>query len=227
MKNLTKVITVGAITVATLFGASTFAHADTTTSTGKIKIEADDSAVTPLNPTNPDNPVPATPDPADPDNTGTGNTGALTIDFLSNIDFGTQKVSGQSEKYYAENKNPYIQVTDKRGTGAGWTLTATATDFKDGSKTLKGAEMSLTDGEVRTQSDNQSAAPTTSDVTLNGSSQAVLSAEANAGMGTWLDVYPGTQGNNENVVLYVPAGNLAGDYSSAITWTLEDSPSAE
>ncbi|MBC1359496.1 WxL domain-containing protein [Listeria booriae] len=218
MEILTKVLTVG---------ASTFAHADTTTSTGKIKIEADDSAVTPLNPTNPDSPTPGAPDPADPDNAGTGNTGALTIDFLSNIDFGTQKVSGQSEKYYAENKNPYIQVTDKRGTGAGWTLTAAATDFKDGSKTLKGAEMSLTDGKVRTQSDNQSAAPTTSDVTLNGSSQAVLSAEANAGMGTWLDVYPGTEGNNENVSLYVPAGNLAGDYSTAITWTLEDSPSAE
>ncbi|MBC2369255.1 WxL domain-containing protein [Listeria booriae] len=213
MKNLTKVLTVGAITVATLFGANTFAHADTTTSTGKIKIEADDSAVTPLNPTNPDSQTPATPDSADPDNTGTGNTGALTIDFLSNIDFGTQKVSGQSEKYYAENKNPYIQVTDKRGTGAGWTL--------------KGAEMSLTDGEVRTQSDNQSAAPTTSDITLNGNTQSVLSAEANAGMGTWLDVYPGTEGNNENVSLYVPAGNLAGDYSTAITWTLEDSPSAE
>ncbi|MBC1813797.1 WxL domain-containing protein [Listeria booriae] len=227
MKNLTKVLTVGAITAATLFGASTFAHADTTTSTGKIKLEADDSAVTPLDPTNPDGPTPTIPDPTDPDNNGTGNTGSLTIDFLSNLDFGTQKVSGQSQTYHAVNKNPYIQVTDKRGTGAGWILTAKATDFKDGTKTLKGAAMSLKDGQVKTQSDNQSVAPTTSDITLNGNTQTVLAAEANAGMGTWLDVYAGTDGNNENVSLYVPAGNLAGDYNSSITWTLEDSPSAE
>ncbi|MBC1228666.1 WxL domain-containing protein [Listeria booriae] len=227
MKNLTKALTVGAITIATLLGTSTLAHADTTTSTGKIKLEADDSAVTPLDPTNPDAPTPAIPDPSDPGNTGTGNTGALTIDFLSNIDFGTQKISGKSQTYRAVNKNPYIQVTDKRGTGAGWTLTATATDFTDGSKILKGSQMSLIDGQVRTQSDNQSAAPTTSDITLNNNAQIVLSAEANAGMGTWLNVYEGTEGNNDNVSLYVPAGNLAGDYNSSITWTLEDSPSAD
>ncbi|MBC2098828.1 WxL domain-containing protein [Listeria booriae] len=227
MNTFAKIATIGVITVAGLFGASTLVSADTATSTGKITLEADDSPVTPLNPLDPDSPTPATPDPADPTNPGTGNSGELTIDFLSNIDFGTQKVSGTSETYKALNTNPYIQVTDKRGNGDGWVLTASATDFKDGNNVLKGAEMSFKNGQVRTQADNQSTAPTASDVTLNGSAQPVFQAAANAGMGTWIDVYSGTAGANENVTLHVPAGNLAGDYDSSITWTLETSPSAE
>lgn len=118
-------------------------------------------------------------------------------------------------------------MTDKRGNGEGWVLTASATDFKDGDNVLKGAEMSFKNGQVRTQADNQSTAPTASDVTLNSSAQPVFQAGANAGMGTWVDVYEGTAGANENVTLHVPAGNLAGAYDSSITWTLETSPSAE
>ncbi|MBC1307728.1 WxL domain-containing protein [Listeria booriae] len=227
MKLATKILAIGAITFATLTGASTFAHADTATSTGKIKFASDDSSVTPLDPTNPDNPTPAIPDPSDPTNPGTGNTGALTIDFLSNIDFGDQKISNSTQTYKALNKNPYIQVTDKRGTGDGWVLTAVATNFKDNAKVLKGAQMSFKNGQVRTKADNQSAAPTASDITLNSNAQTVFSAGENAGMGTWLDVYDGTDGANENVTLSVPSGNLAGDYTSSITWSLENTPSAE
>ncbi|STY41304.1 Uncharacterised protein [Listeria booriae] len=47
MNTFAKIATIGVITVAGLFGASTLASADTTTSTGKITLEADDSPVTP------------------------------------------------------------------------------------------------------------------------------------------------------------------------------------
>lgn len=227
MKLFTKSLIIGTLTVGTLFGASTLVHADTGTSTGKVILEADDSAVAPLDPTNPDNTTPFIPDPADPDNSGTGNTGALTIDFLSNIDFGEQKITSNTETFKAKNEHPYVQVTDKRGTGEGWLLTATTTNFTDDAKVLKGAQMSLKNGQVRTKIDNQSAAPTTTDITLNGSVQPVFSASEDAGMGTWLDVYEGTDGANENVTLRVPSGNLAGEYSATITWSLEDSPSGE
>ncbi|MBC1501308.1 WxL domain-containing protein [Listeria weihenstephanensis] len=227
MKLFTKSLLIGTLAIGTLFGTSTLVHADSATSTGKVILESDDSAVSPLDPTNPDNPVPTTPDPTDSDNSGTGNTGALTIDFLSNVDFGEQKISNSTETYKAKNANPYVQVTDKRGTGAGWTLTATASNFSDGAKVLKGAQMSLNNGQVRTRADNQSAAPVVADVTLNGATQTIFSASEDAGMGTWLDVYAGTDGANENVTLRVPSGNLAGEYTSTITWTLEDSPSAE
>ena len=58
----------------------------------------------PINPINPgEKPKP---DPTDPSNPGTGQSGTLTIDFLSNFKFGEQALG--KKEYYAVNENPYM-----------------------------------------------------------------------------------------------------------------------
>ncbi len=63
---------------------------DTTTTTAKITFTGgNDDPVNPVDPDNPDNPVNPV-DPDDPDNHGTDDNGPLSIDYVSNISFGTQ-----------------------------------------------------------------------------------------------------------------------------------------
>ncbi|MBN3526617.1 WxL domain-containing protein [Paenibacillus apiarius] len=206
------------------------ADTDVATSTNSIRFTADDGQTNPVDPEDPDNPSPGTPvDPEDSGNGGTGNSGALTLDYVSNIQFGTQKIGSGTIAYYAKNKNPFVQVTDKRGTGEGWSLKARATEFKsrDG-KVLAGAVLSFRNGQVKSQSGNVSAPPAAYDVVFdNKDAQLVMVAGNGAGRGTWIDVFSGTDGNNGNVQLQVLAGSADAltDYSAVITWVLSNAPS--
>ncbi|WP_445449204.1 WxL domain-containing protein [Enterococcus lactis] len=202
---------------------------DSATSTAKITFTGDNSdPVNPVDSDDPDNPVNPV-DPDDPDNHGTGDNGPLSIDYVSNITFGTQDISTTSQVYNAENAEPHVQITDKRGVEGGWTLTAAATKFvaSDNSE-LKGAELSFKNGVAETTSDNTSKAPVTSDLIFdNTEAKTVMTADSLKGQGTWLDVFKGTEGNNTNVQLSVPSGSAqAKEYTSTITWTLTAGPTA-
>ncbi|MGJ0860672.1 WxL domain-containing protein [Enterococcus faecium] len=161
--------------------------------------------------------------------TFTGDNGPLSIDYVSNITFGTKDISTTSQVYNAENAEPHVQITDKRGVEGGWTLTAAATKFvaSDNSE-LKGAELLFKNGVAETTSDNTSKAPVTSDLIFdNTEAKTVMTADSLKGQGTWLDVFKGTEGNNTNVQLSVPSGSAqAKEYTSTITWTLTAGPTA-
>lgn len=229
-----KLITVAAGLGLTIsFGVAPVAFAapaSDATSNNHIAFEADESITTPVDPTDPDNPNPPDPvDPTDPENPGTGNSGPLSIDYVSNIEFGTQKISSNTVTYRAQNENPFVQVTDNRGTGAGWTLTAKASEFKsaDGTKVLKGALLSFKNGQAKTQSANISAAPETKDVAFNNTdAKVMMNAKKETGRGTWVDVFSGTVGENENVTLQVLPGTADADvdYTATINWELTDAP---
>lgn len=237
MKKLTAVMMVTVMSGSLLMGASSAfaALADSTTSTNSVNFVAGGSEgeepIGPLDPTNPDNPNPPSPvDPTDPDNPGTGHVGPLTINYASNIKFGEQKISGRDITYNGLNANPFIQVTDIRGTGAGWNLTAKSTGFAnaDGKKVLKGAELSFKNGQIKAGSKNNiSVAPVASNIVFNNAaSQPVMNAKKDGGKGTWLNVWSGTDQSNENVQLKVLAGTAEADteYTSTITWELADAP---
>lgn len=188
-------------------------------STAKIGLQTSD-----------DNNDPSTPivDPDDNDgqtNDPTGDTGNLRIDYVSNIDFGTQTIGSSIKTYTAQkpNKSMLAQVSDLRGTGAGWTLQVNydGKGFTDGDNTLKGAKLTLPTGEAATTADNiavdQPAA--TYNVSVNDSAQTIMSAAANKGLGVW-----GDKMDPAAVHLEVPAGNLAGNYTATLVWTLSDAP---
>lgn len=172
-----------------------------------------------------------------------GTSGPLTIDFVSNLYFGRQTITSQDETYYARPQHyrtsggekiegpNFIQVTDNRGTEAGWTLYLKQNEqfkTKEGQE-LIGASISLKNGEVVSVSD--SPAPIGSkelQLMPNGEQVRVMYAQADSGAGTNLLSW----GNNVNsalqsIELTVPgkAIKYSKYYSTTFTWTLSDVPS--
>ncbi|GKQ43302.1 hypothetical protein RD055328_12250 [Companilactobacillus sp. RD055328] len=198
------------------------------TSHGKIAFTPKDTPTNPVDPMDPSQP--GKEDPTDPGNGGTGNNGPLSLDYVSNIDFGSHEVN--TGVFNALNETPYVQVTDSREVG-NWALTASMTKAFTNEKTqapLSGAVMTWSNGEVISNNGNTSAKPVLgSQFELKNGSQDVKVMNTNdtkgfAGKGTWVDRFRGTQGNNENVTLSVPSVPNAGTYSAEITWSLADVP---
>lgn len=217
---------------AFVFGGTVAQAAVSSTHTSENKINFTpgvDIITPPVDPTNPDNPdVPNPVDATDPTNPGTGQKGPLSIDYVSNIKFGQHKITGKDIAYKALNANPFVQVTDLRGAGDGWNLSAKMTEFKNGNKVLKGATLTVKDGVVKAgSSSNISIAPTKSDFVFdNQESKQVMGAKDKGGRGTWLTVWSGTDQANESIQLVVVAGTPEAntEYTSSITWELEDAP---
>ncbi|CAD5903089.1 WxL domain-containing protein [Carnobacterium maltaromaticum] len=200
---------------------------DVTSSSAVVEFAVDETPNPPVDPTDPDNPNPPV-DPVDPTNPGTGNNGPLSIDLVSNIDFGKVLLSGTTKVYNARNEHPYVQVTDKRGTSEGWILTAQTNGFEtESGATLAGAELSFLNGLAKSQSGNPSLAPTVADVTLsNSQSHLVMNADEGSGAGLWLSVYSGVKESNQNVRLKVVGGTakIAEKYTATINWELTAAP---
>ncbi|EMW5460713.1 WxL domain-containing protein [Enterococcus faecalis] len=223
-----KLILGTSLVITSLFVSAQITHAEIkskaeTKSTVKTILGDTNGSVDPVDPTDPNKPNP------DPEVPGTGNTGPLTIDHVSSIDFGEQEIKEKEAIYNAKTEHPYVQVTDRRGTGAGWTLKASIDEFhneEDKTKTLKGAEISLKNGTIKSTSGNVSEKPQGYDVNLNKDLQIIMQAGTDQGMGTWLDVFSGAKDNNANVQLKVPAGSAKAkqNYSSVIHWELTDAP---
>lgn len=235
-KKVTKIALAGVIGVGTLVGSSSLASAETAaeyTSKAKVMFEANED---PTKPVDPDTPDPTKPvDPKDEVEPGT--PGPLSIDYVSNFDFGTQKTSGNAATYTAKPveiklsngeevmRAPYAQVTDNRGTNAGWTLqVAQPAQLSNGSEELEGAQITIGEGNV-------TGTPTVKDgvagkeVVLSEDSQSVFTAEAGAKGGTWVNSF-GTA-EEVNVELSIPAGTKIDqdtEYTTNLNWTLTDAP---
>ncbi|MDT2012744.1 WxL domain-containing protein [Carnobacterium divergens] len=205
------------------------ATANTANSKTHIQFKANPEPTDPLNPIDPNNPEKPPVDPEDPNNEGTGNKGPLSIDYISNVEFGEKEIQSGDTVYNAKNENPYVQVTDKRGTGAGWKLSAKATPFKnkEGNKELIGTTLSVKNGQIKTRANNVSEKAIHHDVIFNNEdAQVLMDAPVGAGRGTWVDVFSGKHGENENIQLTVLEGSADAniDYSAQITWELADAP---
>ncbi|ALS02119.1 cell surface protein [Enterococcus silesiacus] len=196
----------------------------------QIEFTENTSVKPPLDPLDPNNPTPPIPlDPLDPTNKGTGNIGALTIDYVPSIKFGKQQLANGDNHYFALNKDPFVQVTDLRGVGTGWNLTAQVSKFmnSDGTKELKGAVLSFKEGVVKTRSGNVSSAPEGDDLVFDSQdTYTLMQAGEGSGKGTWLDVFSGEANNNENIQLLVLEGSAETNirYTATINWALSDIP---
>lgn len=219
---LAKLSTIALVSVIALTATAQVSQAadvEPAQSTAKVKLVADtDKVITP-----PIVPVPTTP-PTDL----TENEGPLSIDVAPHFQFAEAKVVSGTITYPLANSNdPYVQVTDTRGSGAGWDLKIKISDFQTADKkVLKGAEMSLGFGELRTTNPagNAAAAPTTAaSVTLNAAPQSILSAAKDTGLGTWANFFNKAT-TNPTSKLVIPGGSYVGEYTATIDWTLSDTP---
>lgn len=191
------------------------------TTSGTVKLISPTGEVTPLDPEET-----VTPE----DGKETGNEGPLSIDYVPNFLFGEVEISGSTLTLPDLNTNPLVQVTDNRGSGAGWTLKLSATPFinnEDETKQLTGTTLSI--GGITPEAvdeTNTSTAPTPSAQTYgvsDTSAKTLLRAGADAGMGSWKGKFKTSDGAN-SVSLTIPAGNKVGSYTSTITWSLANAP---
>ena len=228
MTMTSKMMTVSAALITSLgslaFASSVHAADATQTqpSTGRITLEAGDT-------TKPTDPI----DQGDGSGT-TGQKGDLTIDNITALDFGSVKLTGDGQTIDNTVVNPNVQVTDKRGTGAGWKLmvkSSTFADATDATHTLKGATIDFPMGTVKTNAKdtaNNTAMPTANKLTVpadgTSSDQVVMQADKDKGLGTWEDAFEQNTDSNKKVALNVAGGAYAGAYSATLTWTLTNTP---
>lgn len=241
MKITSKIASVSALlvlglSISTPVFAADVTSTDTTQGTVGILEGSNTSPVDPVDPEDPNHP-PLDTDPDDPGNNGTGQNGPLSLDYVSDVDFGNNKFNGKQSVYHLfklDDKrnpttepltyNPWVQVTDSRNTGAGWALSVNYDEdgsFKTtGNKALIGAKLQFgtsTFDKVNADS-NVSSAPThEGTLSVSDTPADVSIADTNAGMGTWLQHF-----SKDDTTLTVPAGNTAGQYSATLVWTLTD-----
>ncbi|EOH89033.1 WxL domain-containing protein [Enterococcus villorum] len=219
-----KTVLVAALYSAILMGGTVSVHADNDTngkSTAKIglKQQDPDDPIDPIGPIDND-------DTPDNSNDPTGNTGILRVDYISNINFGEQTISGKVETYRASTPKlrTEAQVSDLRGSGAGWHLQVNYDTEKPGfvttnNQVLKGAELTFPAGTTKSTQDNQSAQPVANTVIVGNEAQNIMDATSMTGLGTCVDDM-----NTQDITLKVPSGNMQGDYTATLVWTLTDAP---
>jgi len=143
----------------------------------------------------------------------------ITLDTVPGVKFGSNESKNETVTYPAKTVSDHVQVTNP-GNAEGWDVQVSGTAFKEGNKEIKGAKLKFANGKV-TPNDgaNESDLPTTKDTTITPDAQSILTAGAGAGVGAFTLTHTAT-----SVSLYVPAGNIAGNYSSTLTWKLVNAP---
>lgn len=215
-----------------LFGGFQVIAATTTgESTAKIEFTIPDDVPEVVDPEEPTTPY--EPDPDDqttPQDPPTGQAGPLTLDYVSSIDFGAHPIPGSTAAFKSTILKPFIQVTDRRGTGAGWTVTAQVSAFEGTNSTpsLQGAKITFSNGDAI--SPNNGTAPTVAgliELVAGGDASEVVTAAPNTGMTTWITRWLANDlaDVNDKVTLEVPGGDVTiGNHTATITWTLTDAP---
>jgi len=253
------VLLLSAVAISTEASANTGGEYE---SNGGVQFIPNNNITSPVNPIDPDPGEPVKPiDPVNPEGPNPGTNGPLSIDYASSFDFGINRISNRDETYYARAQfyhsdvedaealiTPnYVQVTDNRGTNAGWTLTvkqngqfySEEADYG----TLDGSQITLTDSFVNSNAAAQVARPETfSQITLdpNGAISTVMAAKEKSGAGTWVngwgEVETITEKNEDNddveahvtkaVSLSVPGSTPkeAVVYRTTLSWNLTDAP---
>lgn len=196
----------------------------TANSEATVTFTADTEPTTPVDPEDPDQPI------VDP---GTGMEGPLSIDYVPYLDFDSHVITGEIETYQVKDTRTHIQVTDKRGTGSGWKVSAALSDFvatTDATKKLHGAVVNFGNVSAVTTTGNLSPAPAISNfsLTAGGASSVVADATADKGMGIWVERWFASDlsaTSNDHVKLTVnTADAYAKTYKATLTWTLSTAP---
>jgi hypothetical protein len=140
--------------------------------------------------------------------TATVSTGSLSLTHAATATLSdTLDGTDQTVTY-----SPVLSVVDSRGTGAGWNLTVSATNFSDGSgHTL--APGTITGASAVCKAGNSCTAATSSGITypltVNGTAAKLFNASVNTGLGK-IDVTP-------TFAVSIPGNAYAGTYNSTVT----------
>ncbi|MGG5305758.1 hypothetical protein IGJ83_000375 [Enterococcus pernyi] len=173
--------------------------------------------------------------------------GLLSIDFVSQFNFGSQGISLHNQTYYAqpqrllnedgtvkekEERPNYVQISDRRPDNerSGWQLSVTQNgQFSNQSgHELIGSEIQLLNQELVTAQGGT--APTLQEKTaqriIPNTKKILLLADKESGTGTWIYRFGDQQTADKSVGLYIPKGTNpeATSYSTKLTWELSAVP---
>lgn len=135
------------------------------------------------------------------------------------FDFGDNELPSGGETITATAISNDLQISDTRGTFEGWLVTAKLSNFSTSeiSDSMPGAYINLTDGEISRVGNGTSASPTLEDSIslISGAedSTPIISAAANAGIGTWAINWI-----NDNASLTVLDTPAKGINTATINW---------
>jgi len=197
--------------------------------------------VKPVDPIDPDKEVDPENPPVLPENQG-----LLSIDFISQFNFGEQVISVQDKTYYAQpqrllnedgtvNENEerpnYVQISDRRSENDrnGWTLAVTQKEQFHGAENqvLNGASLSLLNQQlITTQGGTAPGLQSVPYTLVPGNQRTLLHAQVTEGTGTWIYRFGDGETAGESVTLDVPRGANpeSTTYSSTLIWELSAVP---
>lgn len=173
--------------------------------------------------------------------------GLLSIDFVSQFDFGTQGISVHDETYFArsqrllngdgtvneqEARPNYIQISDRRSENDrnGWKLAIDQPEpLRDETgQELRGASITLANQQLATaQGGEEPSLQMRNPLELiPNNKRTLLQAEGNEGTGTWIYRFGDMRTADESVSLFVPQGANpdATGYSTTLVWELSVVP---
>lgn len=152
--------------------------------------------------------------------------GNLTFANTPAISFESNVVTGVTQSFAATSVTSALQVSDARGSGAGWNVQATLSGFTDATlaESLAGAVLTLNNGAETATEGTAGTAPVPEDVITipaDGTTVAnVATAASGAGIGVW-----NTSWIAADVLLNVPgAVQTPGIHTATLTWILADVP---
>lgn len=164
-------------------------------------------------------------------------SGDLTLDFVSSFDFGNHPISKNDEIYSAAAQKTedgksipnFVQVTDLRGTGNGWSLNVQQQSqflANNDGRELEGAQIQITNGVMTSESTNTPQDVTESVNLTPGVSEKIVTANEHEGTGTWVYGFGNDSTKEESVHLAVPGKSFkaADSYKTVLTWALLDAP---
>lgn len=200
-----------------------YIYADNAESEVNVEFLEGDEVIPPLDPEDPNQPL------GPP---GTGSSGPLTLNYVSPLTFGQQRISYSLPEYNSSTPRPFIQVSDLRGTGSGWRVEAMATEFTntDLEPSLLGATITLTNATVISPLADMTAPTAVDTVELPTDGVTILPvvlADPESGLGTWLTRWYTDPAAVENtsVTLTVPPSSVStGQHIGNINWILVDAP---
>ncbi|WP_262315312.1 WxL domain-containing protein [Lacticaseibacillus parakribbianus] len=137
----------------------------------------------------------------------------------------------------AENQEGKLQVTDLRGTSAGWKLSASVSDFDNATATAdqlsdRAAAIAAGDKLIGTltlglgaaTADNFTQGATTADLTTNGGDVTIWNAAKTFGQG---DTKATVDATTTKLAITKNANVKKGQYDATVTWTLSSTVTAE
>lgn len=243
-KSVSSILLASALLLGSI--APVVANAATTgtgTTSSEITFSKPDSVTEPVDPDKPT--VPST-----GDNGGTEPSGDLTFLYVSpKMQFGIKGEDGtinlnnpiettSAAKTYnplvttralgtvAENTKLVTEVSDTRGTNAGWSVSVSADPMMSGSNQLTGATLDLQGNAATINNsafdDYKDAGITGEDATLPTDSTSKTIFNAADGSGVLTTTF---QIDPDNITLTnIPANVKAGTYAGDVNWTLSDTP---